>query len=227
MKPSSLSCRSLQKSLRYGSLALLLSAAPMGQANAAISIVDIYSDNNIITSQDNSVPTSLIVDESYGELTWVPYPSHDGYAVVNSNFQYFDKLLTYTDAISGTSSTLQFNVTNNTLSSWSDYHIELWDSTFTTRLSSSLVTGYINDQFTSSDNTGGVVSFWAPGSHNPLETGAYAIETDLYAINDAANGSIGIRQVATVPEPASMALVGIGLAGLLGYRRANREHSVA
>ncbi|NTU54440.1 MAG: PEP-CTERM sorting domain-containing protein [Chlorobiaceae bacterium] len=203
-----------------GLFGLLLSFAPTVQASPTIVIADLdNADANTITYQDNSLLTTLVVGEDYRENYYKPYPSHGGYAVVNGSGQYFDKILTYTGAASGVTSTLQFLVTNNTPSSWSDYHIELWDSGFSTKLASSVIPLTANDQFISSQNVDGVVSFWAPGSHDVMETGSYSIAADLYAINGAADGSIGIRQVATVPEPGTFALLSFGLAGLLGYRR--------
>ena len=224
MTALSTSHQGLRKTLRYGLLALLLSVAPMGQANAAITVTDLYADNNTITGQLNPDP-NVTVFEDYNELTRIPYPSHDGYAIVNSSYQYFDKLVTYTGATSGTSSQLLFQVYNSTPWAWSDYHIELWDSTFTTRLTTLSVTSG-NDQFTSSNNVGGVISFYAPGSHNSLETGNYWITTDLYAINGTADGQFGIRQVATtVPEPGTIMLMGIGALGMFGVKNAKRREA--
>jgi hypothetical protein len=225
MKTFSVSNRGLRKTLRYGLLALSLSVAPTLQANAAITILDLYTDANVINSQDNSVPTTLVVNEDYNELTWIPYPSHDGYAVVNSSLQYFDKVVTYTGAVSGTQSTLQFNVTNTTPWEWSDYHIELWDSTFTTKYTTIALSDYSTDQFLNKDYQNGVVSFWSPGSHNPAETGTYSISTDLYAISGAADGTLGIRQVATVPEPGTVMLMGFGALGMMGMRKAKRSEA--
>jgi hypothetical protein len=225
MKTLSASLR-LRKSLRYGLLALLLSFAPLGQANAAILIADVHNtDANTIVSQDNTLPTLLTVTENYQENTWTSYPSHDGYALVNSSLQYFDKIVTYTGAASGTQSTLTFVVTNSTPWAWSDYHLELWNSDFTTRYTTINLSAYSTDQFTNKDYTGGIVSFYAPGSHNPTEVGTYSISTDLYAINGSTDGSFGIRQVATVPEPGTIMLLGIGGLGMLGMKYGKRREA--
>jgi hypothetical protein len=219
----STSSRGLRKTLRYNILALLLSVAPTVQANAEISIVDVYNtDANVIQSQFNFNPTILLVNEDYKELTRIPYPSHDGSAIVNSSSQYFDTVVTYTGA-SVEPSMFQFRVTNTTPWQWSDYHFELWDSTFTTRLDSSVITSYNGSPLTNSQNIGGVVSFLAPFSQNPSETGVYLLGINLQAIGGA-DGNFGIRQVATtVPEPGTIMLMGIGAVGMMGVRNAKRR----
>jgi hypothetical protein len=220
----------LRPAIRYSTLTLLLSVAPTVQALAVgpgMSISDKYDgDTNTILSTSNSNPLILIVNEDYNEQTVIPYLSHDGSALVNSSLQYFDKVVTYRGAVSGVLSSIEFNVSNSTSLKWSDYHLEFWNSDFTSKITG-LSVGYGNDQFANSDYTNGVISFYAPGSHDQAETGQYWISTDLYNINGV-NGSFGIRQVATsTPEPGSMALIGVGMMALLKYRRFSRAHTVA
>jgi hypothetical protein len=220
----------LRKSLRYGLLALLLSVAPTVQANAAtITITDQNpADLNSITGQNyNDLSNTLVVTENYNETHLIPYPSHDGMAVVNSSLNYFDKVITFS-GVTSSPTTLQFVVTNTTPYNWSDYHIELWNSTFTTRLSSSLVTSYSNTVFTNMSNSGGIVTFWAPGSQsgNPADgVGTYTIQANLLAVNGSGDGSFGIRQVATAPEPGTIMLLGIGGLGMLGMKHAKRREA--
>jgi hypothetical protein len=228
MTTLSTSSRGLRKTLRFGFLALLLSVAPTVQANAAIvSITDQnpLDSNSISSSLYDDGTKTLTVNEDYNETHTIPYTSHDGRAVVNSANQFFDKVVNYTGAVSGDTSTLQFNVTNTTPWKWSDYHIELWNSDFTTRYTTISLSDYSTNQFGNKDYTNGVVSFWdnPPVSHDPLETGTYSISTDLYAINGTANGTLGIRQVATVPEPGTVMLLGIGALGMFGVKNAKRR----
>ncbi|NTU54438.1 MAG: PEP-CTERM sorting domain-containing protein [Chlorobiaceae bacterium] len=225
MKTSTSSSLELKKAVRIGLLGLLFSMVPVLQANAVnpLRITDLNNtDANTIISQSNPSPNLLVVSEDYNESYLTPYSSFGGYAVVNASEQYFDKVLNFIHIAPETSVTLQFLVTNTTPYTWSDYHIEFWDSTFTSRLTGINILGYSTNQFDNGNESNGVISFWYPGAHvgAPVEeVGEYMVHVDLYGVYGATDGAIGIRQVATVPEPGMFALLSFGLAGLLGYRR--------
>ena len=224
----------------YIALIVVTGLLPAPANVMALSVIDLDpGDLNSIVSQDPNAPSPTHhVVEDYNETGLVPYPSHDGMAIVQPDVppdvppeeMWFDKIVEYRlteDALlTGGDKIVTFEVLNTTPYVWSDYHIEFWDSGFTQHLD---FTNALIDQsgglFLNSSFDGQVVEFWAPDWQSPAETNTIAIHLDMLEVAFGVpgltpDGSFGIRQVATttiIPEPLTMAGVFLGIAGLARY----------
>lgn len=201
---------------------LCLSMCAMGSVQAAsISIVDVNTGdlNTIVSSSQDG--NKLLVNENYAERYTVPYDSHDGNAVINEFDGYFDKKITITGWDPNVNITLKFAVANQTQWSWSDYHFEFWNDSFTQRLDLNVIDAN-NDIFSNEKIDAKMVTFWAPAWQQVGQTGNYSL-TFAPDLSGLGTQTFGIRQVATVPEPETyaMLLAGLGILGALGRRRKN------
>ena len=62
-----------------------------------MSITDVNTgDLNTITSVTHPSTVLHYINEDYNETHLVPFPSHDGYAIVNATGGFFDKVVTLT-----------------------------------------------------------------------------------------------------------------------------------
>jgi hypothetical protein len=217
------------------------------KANAGtITLTDLnLTDAMSITGQTNTAG-GITVAETYAESTVIPYntlvptqPDAGHYAIVTPGHTYFDKTINFTGFSSGQIATFTFQITNSTPHHWSDYHYEIWNTSFTARAqapwvfpnSPDFIQPLVSDQFTGTSihpNVGSVYS--APGSEQRHEvgvTGIYTLRFELYSFANSGSGVFGLRQVATTtPEPASMAIFGIG-GSMLMYARRRQGRSAA
>jgi hypothetical protein len=208
-------------------IAILALVAGLAQSGLAISILDLNTSdaNSIIPNPTNGTSNTLTVTENYGETYLIPYPSHDGQAIVNSPIlfpsnRYFDKVVTPDSA---GAVQITFAVTNTGLYTWSDYHFLIYDTGFSTPLAI-LNSASVNFPFLQNINylsnppppyTG--VEFYEP---SPVPPG----QTVTFVLNLTSDGTaFGVRQIATVPLPGAVWLLGGGLAGLLGFRGFRRR----
>lgn len=188
----------------------------------AVSVVDVdLSDLNTVPHQvEDDDNNTLLVYESYGESTIVPYPSYGGQGIVNPTGGWFDKICSYeSDDLDGPWF-IAYAVFNHGPYVWSDYHFEFWDENFQNPLDmTGVLEAWDNDVFQNSSFDGYVLSFSAPLSVAPDEMHATFSLMNL----DAAPTSFGIRQVATtvIPEPLSLlgVLLGIGAAARYARKR--------
>ena len=201
-------------------LALALCSATIAQADL-VSVTSINGGNFIVTSVNGNA-----VSEDYNENTLIPYPSHDGFAIVNPNFQFFDKTVVLEKNLPAPDEkiTTTWHVTNTSNYSWSDYHFVLLGDPIDVALGT---------PFNSSDfKSETVVSLWeidfsigAPGSKltAPGETNNFTISFDLFGGVQGDQFTFVLRQIATttpvVPIPGSLLLLGSGILGLMGLRR--------
>ena len=200
-------------------LGLLLSILPIGAAQA-ITITDRWTgDLNIITGvTQNNANNTLSVSEDYNEDNLIPYPSHDGNAVVDHDpgepIHFFDKVV---DLQGATGDWLfQFTVTNTTQWNWSDYHFAFYDAQFLNPIDmTNILFGWSNTViFQNSSLNQNELQFWAPANQVVGQTADYRLALHLGQLPT----TFGIRQIATVPEPTTLALMALGL-GVLGLRR--------
>jgi hypothetical protein len=141
---------------------------------------------------------AYVVNESYGEDATVPYPSHDGNAIVNDQEEFFEKEV-FLDAAGNY--TLNFNVTNTSPHTWSDYHFII-DPDVT-------LINYDNDVFANSSYDGTELAFWAPEWVEPGETAHFILG---FSVAEGIN-SFKLTQIATtVPIPGALLLLASGLA---------------
>lgn len=225
------------KSLKSLALVILLGLVTGGKANAII-LADLDPlDANSITSQQVllDVPGVLSVYqvvEDYNEQTRVPYPSHDGFGIVNEQGGFFDKVVDLEDSSGWW--TLDFQVTNTSPYPWSDYHFEFWTADFEEQLldfplrlsTDAFPLGPCSNLIFLNDNcSGGAAAigpsaeFWSPNFVVPGQTNNFRLTMNVDEIRSLYGNSFGIRQVATTPEPGTLALFGLGLSGFTFLRR--------
>jgi hypothetical protein len=208
-------------------VAALLVLVGAGPAKAII-VHDVWkNDLNLVTSvqQDNSLQR-LLISEEYGEDDLVPYPSHDGFAVVDKDasggVHWFDKIIEFTEADPVGPWEFHFIVTNTSPFDWSDYHFEIYHwNDFTTRRAGILQdadNGIFTDQLLTSDS----VEFWG-GTQASGVTNEYVLYVDVPECEPC----FGVRQIATtvIPEPASLVvwslLAALGIT--VGWRQLRRR----
>ena len=219
------------------------------QAKANAGVITL-ADQNLtdamsITGQTAN-PSGVTVAETYAESTLIPYvhlvpiqPDAEGLAIVTPGHTYFDKVVSFSGFASNEIGVMTFQITNSTPYGWSDYHFEIWNTSFTVREQApwafpnppAFTSPLVSDQFTGltiHPNVGSSYSFAGSGErHEVGVTGIYTLRMELFSFANSDSGAFGLRQVATVtPEPASMAIFGIG-GSMLMYARRRRDRSAS
>ena len=212
------------------------------QSDASAGVITL-TDVNImdamsITSQ-TGMASGVTVAETYAESTLIPYtglvpiqPDAGQLAIVTPGHTYFDKIVNFSGFTSNEIGLMTFQITNSTPHDWLDYHFEIWNTSFTVREqapwvfpnSPNFTLPLVSDQFTGlsiNPNVGSVFSFPNSGErHEVGVTGIYTLRMELFSFANTGAGQFGLRQVATTtPEPASMAIFGIGGSVLMYVRR--------
>ena len=194
----------------------------------AILITDRWLDdqNTIRFSMQDDINQIFYWEEDYNEDNLIPYPSTNGYAVVNASGNlgcpggteacYFDKVMT----LEGETGIWEFKVGvfNTSPFDWSDYHIEFYDPLFQQPIDNALL-DVQNGIFSVVEVMSNAVGFSGGTQYSgPMYLqNLITITADLDPFGGV--GSIGIRQVATTtPEPTTLALLSLGLVGL-GFAR--------
>ena len=154
------------------------------------------------------IPALLnIVDETYSFTHTVPYPSHNGFAIIDTDGTWFEKEITPVVPLE----IFEFNVYNNTPYVWSEYHF-LFNDTQGVIFDILYISSNI---FTNWDWDGTELKFWEPVGVAPGDTVqmSFTLLADKFL-------PIGVTQIATtVPEPTTLLLFGIGLLGLARVSR--------
>jgi hypothetical protein len=179
------------------------------------------SDPNYAITDKNL--NSHNIKEDYNAKSLIPFPSHDGYAVVDLPGPiWFDKEIIFDDKDAGDKNfQITWDIANTSPYTWSDYHFILSD-----------IGQIISVPNTSSAEFKGVTLignteidfFYDPPGGSLIatnETLHITLGFDLSNI-DPAGATMTCRQIATaVPIPAALPLFGTGLLGLglLGWRR--------
>lgn len=207
-------------------LVFALFSTPNAYANgASISISDLnLTDQNVILSQQYFPPAPdipvLEIKEDYNETALIPYPSPDGFAIVNPQLGYFDKQVHYDASLP--SIMLDFLITNTTPYIWSDYHIEFFDTNWAP-INLNLIDKSAFDTVFQTITMGVTfpnrLDYW----NGLLNPGGSMYLGFTLATGGALPPDFIIRQVATtespVPLPAAFWLLGGGLIGLFGIKK--------
>jgi hypothetical protein len=210
-------------------LAVALMAAPALATHVVVT--DVYPlDDNKVTSV-NDTGTGFAVFEDYNETFLTPYPSHDGFAIVNAQGNYFDKVVDFTESPAiPYEVSLTFHIDNTGPYTWSDYHFVLFNETF-----DGAPTGVtFQEPIEANAFKGGGISadgltidFFYNGLGGFLVAPDGNLEGRLtFLVTEGGDFSFGLRQVATtVPIPPSVLLMGSGLLGLglVGWRRREKK----
>ena len=189
----------------------------------AIIITDRWpEDQNTITfSLQDDINQIFYWEENYSEDNLTSYQTDDVYAVVNApngpgcpegiEACYFDKVLT----LEGEEGIWDFQIAviNTSPFDWSGYIFEFYDPLFQQPLDNALL-----------DVTSATFPVIEVMPNAVRLSGAKLTFIDLITLTadldpSGGVGSIGIRQVATIPEPATLALLCLGLAGVCFSRR--------
>jgi hypothetical protein len=214
-------------------LALMAGLAQSGLADY-ITVTDVdSSDDNKIWQLFPWGNNAITVHEFYNEKYLIPYPPNGGMAVVNASHQFFDTVVTPVKGAGNPK--IYFSITNAhpppfqvpplpyIAYTWSDYHFEIYNSTFTTRLailSSATSTQTPNLQTTTYTGPGSIYD----GVNFGVPLAVAGGDVVFFTLNFTSDDPFGIRQVATtVPLPGAVWLLGGGLAGLLGFRGFRRR----
>jgi PEP-CTERM motif len=207
-----------------------------GAADYAITSVQLFSKGTGGTNDPSGKSYAGVqVNVSYGADTLVPFNSQGGYAAVTSAGRAFDitlQLSSFDDDPNNNWDQLfvTLNVLNDTPFAWSDFHVEFYDATFTNKLGLTLLqvgtgtatypyfSNVVFDQSSTYGQYGGAeLHFWSSTTTQGVAASNqisfrwdWGNPGDLYAIGD----TIGVRLIATVPEPGTSALLGAGIGGL-------------
>ena len=172
-------------------------------------------DINPANQPGGIVPTSPVI-EYYRGTDLVPYPSHDGYGILDfGTTGFWQKAI----ELSEIDPLLEFQVTNQTPYTWSDYHFLFTDIPgIPPNQPINSAIDLWSDQFTqwAWDPAGQEVKFWAPNWVPP--GGVVNFQFRLTGVQPGT--FIGLEQIATtVPEPSTILLFGLGILGLTGMSR--------
>ncbi|MEJ2673293.1 MAG: hypothetical protein P8168_14060 [Deltaproteobacteria bacterium] len=190
---------------------------------SAFDVIDISGDSNYVITDKNL--NSHNIKEDYNATALIPYPSHDGYAVIDLPGPiWFNKEIVFdADDAGDNNFQITWDITNTSPYTWSDYHIVFMND----------IGQVISEPNTSSAEFKGVtiignseVDFYYDPPGGGLiytdDTLNITLGLDLTGLPEA-GGTIRCRQIATtaVPLPASLPLLGSGLLGLglLGWRK--------
>jgi hypothetical protein len=196
----------------------------------AILITDrwVGDQNTVRFSDQNNIGQIFYWEEDYNEDNLVPYPSPDGYAVVNeagdpgcpagTDSCYFDKIFN----LEGETGIWEFRigVFNDSPFDWSAYHFEFYDAEFLASLDNILIDAQ-NGIFPTVEMMPDAVWFSGGTQLAGPEFLQNLVSLTVNLDEIGPGGSFGIRQIATtsVPEPSTLALFSFGLAGLGLSRR--------